>query len=61
MLTSASESHERDENFWLGWLAASINIYLRDGTDKRDLEDSLRAFLRSPVATPALCQILTKS
>jgi hypothetical protein len=46
--------------FWVGALAASVALYLRGSCSKRDLEETLRVFLRSPLATPELRRVLTK-
>jgi hypothetical protein len=53
-MAEAIRTYEHSDAYWVGWLSSAIVRYLRGTTGTRDLEASLKTFLRSPVATPDL-------
>jgi hypothetical protein len=60
MSETISPAHASSDAFWTGYLSAAIAFYLRGSFSERDLRETLRAFLRSPLVTPELRAVLTK-
>lgn len=55
MSTAANHPYRSSDPYWLGYLAASISLYLQDSRSQRsELRAALHEFLRSPVASPEL-------
>jgi hypothetical protein len=57
---SPTPEQAASDPFWTGAFAASVALYLRGRISKRDLEATLRVFLRSPLVTPEMRAVLTR-